>query len=104
MRVLVGIVEDANHRNVGAADLLGDVAVKVLGRDDLDRVRSCDGHRPEGAEKSTEEQEAEEFFSRRRVRGRPWHEASPQQAEHEPKTSALTSQPSRLLHSPTIAG
>jgi hypothetical protein len=39
-----------------AADLVGDVAVKVLGRDDLDRVRPCDGHRPEGAEKRTEEQ------------------------------------------------
>ena len=47
---------------------------------------------------------AEEFFSQRGVRDRLWHEASPQQAEHEPKTSALTSQPSRLLHSPTIAG
>jgi hypothetical protein len=29
---------------------------------------------------------------------------SPQQAEHEPKTSASTSQPSRRLHSPTVAG
>ena len=56
MRVLVGIVEDAGHRDVGAADLLGDVAVEVLGRDDLDRVRLCDGHRREGAEKRAEEQ------------------------------------------------
>jgi hypothetical protein len=37
MRVLVRIAEDAGHAHVGAADLAGDVAVEVLGRDDRDR-------------------------------------------------------------------
>ena len=38
MRVLVGIAQDAGDRGVGAADLLRDVAVEVLGRHDADGV------------------------------------------------------------------
>jgi len=39
VRVLVGVAEDTRHADVRAADLLGDVAVEILGRDDLDRGR-----------------------------------------------------------------
>ena len=38
MRVLVGVAEDAGHLHVRTADLLGDVAVEVLGGDDADRL------------------------------------------------------------------
>ena len=38
MRILVRIAEDAGHRDVVAADLAGDVAVEILGGDDLHRV------------------------------------------------------------------
>ena len=33
-----GLREDAGHRDIGAADLGGDVAIEILRRDDLDRI------------------------------------------------------------------
>ena len=38
MRVLIGIGENARHLHVRAADLFGDVAVKVLRGDDADGI------------------------------------------------------------------
>ena len=38
MRILVRVVEDAGDRDLAAADLPGDVAIKVFGGDDFDRL------------------------------------------------------------------
>ena len=38
MRVLVRIGEDAGHGDIVAADLAGDVAIEILGGDDLHRI------------------------------------------------------------------
>ena len=51
MRVLVRIAEDARHGDGVAADLAGDVAVEVLGGDDLHRV----GERWRGDERGSGE-------------------------------------------------
>ena len=49
VRVLVGMGEDAGHRDMGAADLRGDVAIKILGRDDPHGIG--EGGRGKGAER-----------------------------------------------------
>ena len=44
MRVLVGIGENADDRDVAAADLARDIAVEILGGDDRDRLGARGGH------------------------------------------------------------
>ena len=39
MRIVVWIAENARHRDVRAADLGREVAIEILRRDDLDRIR-----------------------------------------------------------------
>ena len=39
MRVLVGAGQDAGHGHLRAADLPGDVAIEIFGRDDGNRLR-----------------------------------------------------------------
>lgn len=55
MWVLVGVAEDAGHGNIGAADLLGNVAIEVFSGDDIDGIGPRDGDRREHAEKCPQE-------------------------------------------------
>ena len=55
MRILIRIGQDAGDRNIGAADLGGDVAIEILGRDDLHGVGECGRRRRGGQRKAGKE-------------------------------------------------
>ena len=67
MRVLVGVAQDADHLDPVAADLLGDVAIEILRRHQLERRGGLRGGRKTKRETKRQQQGEGEGFHKTSV-------------------------------------